>query len=359
MTLEELFKRYPWRSKSRFIPLAKKHGFTEQDAKEFLKTKAPRDKRKIKKIKYLPIINRFGDTKPSYQFDTLIQAKLEPYLIFININTRKAYAYKMKNKNKSSVLDALKEFLKDVPDCAILTSDRDKAYLSDDVLNFISSKGIEYHTTHNNNHNILGIINRFIRTLRDLNNERDFTEERIQELIKEYNNSPHRGIGDLSPNEVDTENETKYIKEKLKDSSNTNNFIEGDRVRIIQDKSPLTKHRTNLSKEAYIVDGRDRNQIIIRSKDGSIDTYPAYRLIKSDNRYKLADTIRNQQRGIVDKILNYNEKKDKYNILYDEGTKDTIPSKNMRESEPTKLSPMELSYWSKQPSLPNSIKKWL
>ena len=146
---------------------------------------------------------------------------------------------------------------------------------------------------------------------------------------------------------------------KLKQSSDINNFKEGERVRIIQDKSPLTKHRTNLSKEAYIVDGRDRNQIIIRSKDGSIDTYPAYRLIKSDKRYKLADTIKNQQRGIVDKILKYDEKKGKYNVLYDEGTKDVIPSKNMREAEPTKLSSMELSYWSKQPSLPSSIKKWL
>ena len=358
MSLKELFKSFPWRSPSKFIPLAKKHGFTEDEAKEFLKRKAPHDK-KLKKVKYLPIINKFGDAKPSYQFDTLIQARAEPYLIFININTRKAYAYKMKNKSKSSVLDALKKFLEDVPDCAILTSDRDKAYLSDDVLGFISSHGIEYHTTHNNNHNILGIINRFIRTLRDLNDERDFTEEKMKELIKEYNNSPHRGIGDLSPNEVDTENETKYVKEKLKQSPDINDFKEGDRVRIIEDKSPIGKRRTNLSKEAYIVDGRDRNQIIIRSKDGSIDTYPAYRLIKSDKRYKLADTIKNQQREIVDKILNYNEKKDSYNIVYDEGTKDAIPSKNMRESEPIKLSPMELSYWSKQPSLPNSIKKWL
>ena len=358
MSLKELFKSFPWRSPSKFIPLAKKHGFTEDEAKEFLKRKAPHDK-KLKKVKYLSIFNKFGDVKLSYQFDTLIQSKLEPYLIFININTRKAYAYKMKNKNKSSVLDALKKFLEDVPDCASLTSDRDKAYLSDDVLNLISSHGIEYHTTHNNNHNILGIINRFIRTLRDLNNERDFTEEKMKELIKEYNDSPHRGIGDISPNDMDTENETKYVKEKLKEDSSINNFKEGDRVRIIEDKSPIGKHRTNLSKKAYIVDGRDRNQIIIRSKDGSIDTYPAYRLIKSDKRYKLAETIKNQQRGIVDKILKYDEKKDKYNILYDEGTKDVIPSKNLRESEPTKLSSMELSYWSKQPSLPNSIKKWL
>ena len=359
MSLEELYKKYPWRSKSRFIPLAEKHGFTEHEAKEFLKHKAPHDKKKIKKTKHLSIFNKFGDVKPSYQFDTLIQSKLEPYLIFININTRKAYAYKMKNKNKSSVLDALKKFLEEVPDCAILTSDRDKAYLSDDVLDFISSHGIEYHTTHNNNHNILGIINRFIRTLRDLNSERDFTEERMRELINEYNSSPHRGIGDKSPDDMNDKEETKYVKRKLKEDSSVSGFREGDRVRIIEDKSPIGKRRSNLSKEAYIVDGRDRNQIIIRSKDGSIDTYPAYKLVKSDNRYKLAETIRNQQRGIVDKILNYNEKKDKYNIIYDEGTKDIIPAKNLRESEPTKLSPMELSYWSKQPSLPNPIKKWL
>ena len=36
MSLEELFKKYPWRSSKKFIPLARKHGFSEKEAKEIL-----------------------------------------------------------------------------------------------------------------------------------------------------------------------------------------------------------------------------------------------------------------------------------------------------------------------------------
>ena len=86
---------------------------------------------------------------------------------------------------------------------------------------------------------------------------------------------------------------------------------------------------------------------------------PHYRLAKADKRYKLADTIRNKQQGIVDKLLDYDAKKDKYKVIYDEGTKDTIPAKNLRETEPNRLSEMELGYWSKQPSLPDNIRRWL
>ena len=358
MSLRELFDKYQWRSIPKFVALARRHGFDENEAIAFIRNEAPHDI-KTHKPSYQRIVNKYGDTRPSYQFDTLIQQRLNPYLIFININTRKGYAYKMNDKGKASVLNALKHFINDVPDVAILTSDRDKAYLTDDVLTFLTDHHIEYHTTHNNNHNVLGIINRFIRTLRDMNNERDFTEEHMNELINEYNNSPHRGIGNKTPNEMNSKREAKYVKKIIKQNKSNITLKEGDRVRVIQDKNPLTKRRTNLSNESYVIDDRDRNQMIIRARDGSIDTYPPYRLVKSDKRYKLADTIRNKQRGIVDKILDYDEKKDKYKVIYDEGTKDTIPSKNLRETEPNRLSEMELSYWSKHPNLPDRIRRWL
>ena len=357
-TLQELFDKYPWRTARKFIPLAKRHGFDEREAKKFLKEQAYHDV-KYKKPQYQHIFNKYGDSRPSYQFDTLIQQRGSPFLVFININTRKAYAYKMHDKGKASVLDALNRFIADAPNVAILTSDRDRSYLSDDVLQFLTDHHIEYHTTHNNNHNILGIINRLMRTLRDMNNERDFTEEKMHELIEEYNNSPHKGIDYKTPNDINSLDEKEYVERKLQQQTSTNRFKEGDRVRLFLDKNPLVKRRGNLSKESYIVDGRDRNQIIIRAKDGSIDTYPIYRLMKSDKRYRLAETLHNQQRGIIDKITGYDAKKDKYHVLYDEGTKDTIPSKNLRETEPNKLSPMEISYWSKQPQLPSNIRRWL
>ena len=36
-SIEQLYKKYPWKTAKKFVPLAKQHGFKEKDAKEFLK----------------------------------------------------------------------------------------------------------------------------------------------------------------------------------------------------------------------------------------------------------------------------------------------------------------------------------
>ena len=92
--------------------MAKRYGFSEEEAREFLKESAPRDAR-IPKPRFTPI---FSTTGKSYQFDTLIQRKLRPFLVFINVNTRKAYAYQMANKGSAEVLRALEKFTRDVGD---------------------------------------------------------------------------------------------------------------------------------------------------------------------------------------------------------------------------------------------------
>lgn len=355
-TLMELFSKYPWRSEAKFIPLAKRYGFTDVIViKKFLKEQALHDV-KIPDPKYLPIYSHSGD---AYQMDTLIQKKENPYMIIININTRKAYGYRMNDKGAKSVKLALTKFFEQIPNVKFMTSDQDPAYLSHEVLTFLKSKNVVYRTTEDNDHNVLGIINRFMRTLRDLNDERDFTEEKMNELINEYNNSPHSGIGNVCPNDMDSEKEKEYIKSKEELTlENTYEFNDGDHVRIVLDKNKIGKNRMNLSKEAYIIDGRSGNQFIIKSKDGSVDKYPGFRLIKCDSRYKLAETIKEGKRGVIEEILSYNPKKDKYKVRYDEGTKDSIPSKNLREGNPLKLSFMERQYWLKQKNIPPSIRKW-
>ena len=57
-------------------------------------------------------------------------------------------------------------------------------------------KHIDHQTTFENDHNRLGIINRAIKTLRDLNNdERDFTVQSMKRALNAYNNSIHSSIG--------------------------------------------------------------------------------------------------------------------------------------------------------------------
>ena len=342
--IKQLFEKYPWRTASKFIPLAKRYGFSEEEAREFLKESAPRDAR-VPKPRFTPI---FSTTGKSYQFDTLIQRRLKPFLVFINVNTRKAYAYQMMNKGSVEVLKALEKFVRDAGEVKVLTSDQDSAYLSDRVLSFLREHEIGYRTTEDNNHNVLGIGKRFIRTLRDLNGGEEFTELRMKELISEYNQSPHWSLKGKSPSEMTDEDEKEYIKRKEKESESAMVFEEGDRVRIVLDKKPLEKRRSNLSREAYLVIGVSGKQYIIKAADGSVDKYPAYRLVKCDSRYPLAKTIKQGKRGVVERIIRYNEKRDKYRVQYDEGTIDEIPAKNLREGSPLKLSFLERQFWARE-----------
>lgn len=149
-TIEELYNKYPWKTPSKFIPLAKRYGFTEQQAKQHLASII--HDVKVPKAKYIPIVSKHPN---GFQMDTFINSKAKApantwssskgglnYLMFININTRKAYAYPMQGKSSKEVLNALQQFIKDVPNVYSLTSDQDAAYLTNDVLEFINSHNI-------------------------------------------------------------------------------------------------------------------------------------------------------------------------------------------------------------------------
>ena len=357
-SIEELFNSYPWRTPSKFIPLAKKYGFSnENEIRKFLKEKAFHDE-KIQKPKFLPI---FSSSKNEFQFDTVFINKLI-YLMFINVNTRKVYAYAMNNKNSKSVIEALNKFFDDVKSIKTLVSDQDPAYLNTEVLSLLKSKNINYRTTEDNNHNVLGIINRFVRTIRDLSfKDKNISNEKVLKLIRIYNNTPHKSLNNKAPNEITENDENEYIQRKISETDeikNEYNFEIGDRVRIVLDKNKLTKNRTNLSTEAFLIDDISGNQYVIKAADGSVDSYPRYRLKKCDDRYKIAETIKNGKRGVIEKIISYDEKSDKYKVIYDEGTKDNIPSKNLREGNPLLLSRMEREFWAGKNNIPLKIRRW-
>ena len=90
------------------------------------------------------------------------------------------------------------------------------------------------------------------------------------------------------------------------------------------------------------------------------DTRKAFNNIKDKNeRIPLAETIKGGKRGEIEKIVSYDVKKNKYHIIWTDGSTDFIPSSNLREGNPTKLSLMEIEYWSKQKTIPEKIKKWI
>ena len=252
------------------------------------------------------------------------------------------------------VFNALNEFIKDVPDVSSILSDQDKAYLSAKVLMFMKAHNINYKTTNDNDHNKLGIINRFMRTVRRMRS-RNMAD--IPDVVRAYNNISHKSLNDKSPNKFTEEDEQEYIKSR--EQINPYNFQPNERVRLVLDKNPLQKHRTNLSKVSYIIDSRAGNQFIIKAADGSVDTVPGYKLIRCEKTIPLANTIKNSKRGIVKEIIYYHQSENRYEVEYDNGERDVIPAANLREGNPTKLSRMEREFCIKQKNIPVSIRRWL
>ena len=224
-------------------------------ALSFLNT-IPRDIKFTKQSELmLPI---YGRHQGSYQFDTLIQSKTaEPryFLIIININSRKLYAYPMNDKNTDSVHQALEDFVSKVKDVESMTSDQDHSYITDSMTNFFLSHHIDHQTTLANDHNRLGIINRAIKTLRDINNERDFTNQTMKKALNAYNNSIHSSTN-KEPNEFTEVDEERYIENKTIETdlkSNMFNIPNNTYVRIMNPPQPMKKKRLNLSDGSYKV----------------------------------------------------------------------------------------------------------
>nr|WP_279080273.1 hypothetical protein [Catenibacterium mitsuokai] len=356
-TLEELHKKYPWNTPSKFIPLAKKYGFTVKDTKEFLQNKVQHDEKvDMRKIQYAPI---FSQEPGGYQMDIMFDKK-KAFLICININTKKGYVYPIASRQAAEVVKALNKFFSDVS-VKTLMSDQDSTFLSAKVLELIKEKGITYRTTEDNNHNILGVINRFIRTLRDMTQRQPLTDEMIKEAVETYNKSPHSALNGKSPDEITEDDELNIIASKqalMRGLIKKSDFKLGDRVRVVLEKNKIGKRGANLSKVSYIIDEIDGINILIKANDDSTDWVQFYKLRKCDDRYPIADTIKDAKRGVIKRIISYDTENKKYFVHYEGDNLDKIPPINLRETMPTRLSNMERKFWAKKSEVPDEIKKW-
>ncbi len=345
--MKALWKRYPYRTKSKFVKVAVDKGFTKKAAERFIDNQIVHDTKFTEQREmYLPIYSDVGD---SYQFDTVFdkgKGKDNAWLLFVNVNTRKAYVYKMKDKGSVEVLRVMKLFMRNVKDVKGMTSDQDKAYTTYDMKEFMINNKIDYRTTEDNDHNRLSIINRLIRTLRDMNGERPFTDISIKRLVKAYNDTEHSTIK-MKPDEVRKSDERKWIEQKRRETDDIRNQFQlndGDKVRVMDVRSKLMKKRFNLGRNVYEVDSKEGNQYVIKARDESVATYPRHRLHLTATG-KVANTL-GDKRGMVKDIINYDEKNDKYKVEYSNKKSEWIPSNYLREGRPTILSMMERTYWS-------------
>lgn len=381
-TLNELWNRAQWKTYPRFRAAAIRNGFENiQEIKRFFDAHVPHDQRKPNTLRMLPI---YSHSTGAYQMDVLCpsEGSNEPYfLIFINVNSRKAYAYPMKTRNTGSIQAALHNFKQDCPDVQCVTSDRESGFLASTILQWMQENQIDYRTTHSEDHSVLGIIDRFMRTLRDLNGrERNITPQKMKQLLKEYNASPHRSLmidGERkSPNEM-TDADQRWLAEKKEREFNRNRRIlkEGQHVRIVRRKVNVQtkKVRMKLSQDYYTIAGKSGNHWIVKARDGSTSIIPGHRIVPiNDNEpgVPFAQTIKtgtrgNATSGVVTELLDHDKNNpERYRARW-EGVKKPaeVFGKDIRagSGKPTHMTPLERKYWCRVPlkKIPQKIKNRL
>ena len=161
------------RSTRKITPHVKrKHpNVTEQQIKAVNKTR-PKDSYSHEPSRYYYPV--FANHHHAFQMDLLEQGRERPdtfpayFLILININTRYAHAIPTERKTKEAINEILSTFISTHPVTSIVCDD-ESAFTSKIVLNTLTSHNVSLRIITEQRHSALSIVDRFIRTLRDMN----------------------------------------------------------------------------------------------------------------------------------------------------------------------------------------------
>ena len=254
----------------------------------------------------------------AYMIDFMFHKKYV-YLVAININTRYAMV-EMTNvsasnenesqervlskdaKTTSSYLRALKKMIDDVKfmnPIRHLTGDGESAFKSNLAMKFYEQYNITFHPVSRMKiegkkgtdplHSSLGLVDRLIRTIRDMifNAELEMTPLAIKEMIRQYNNAPHRTLSqyigfDVSPLMVQRDKDKEeYIVMKINKENiqtrmrNDFNIPVGSNVKVYNEKDVMGKRRV-IAREGEVV---GRNGVMYKVKTNlGIEIMPRYKI---------------------------------------------------------------------------------
>lgn len=289
--------------------------------------------------------------------------------IFIGTNNHYAVAYPLMSKSAASVKQTLTRFINEYHP-AKLTSDEESAFIEKSNVKLLTDNGVLMHIITEQNHSSLGIIDRFIRTLRDMNiptqkgerqshddKYKSFTEDRMQKLLDIYNTTYHSRIK-CTPKEMfnDPDLEKEYIfkqlakkekQEELKDL----HLHEGSFVRYIIPRANGKKKRYQYSHECYRIAKVKGNMYTLMAKDGTVMNKPRFKISlctkdgSKPSNMKWADTIVGKWNGLIKNIISFDKRSQKYTVAFMVPDKpdyiDEIPESFMRSNYPQLVNEFE------------------
>ena len=151
----------------------KKEGITLKDVKEFIqKQETTQVFKKPKQIKhYFPIV-----AKHKYeilQIDLVdmsdISSANEKYkflMVAVDVFSRLAFAVPMKNKISHTIVESMTEIL-DETEPIMINSDNGSEWINKDFKKLLRERGITLNYVEVGDHHKMGIVDRFVRTLRE------------------------------------------------------------------------------------------------------------------------------------------------------------------------------------------------
>jgi hypothetical protein len=240
----------------------------------------------------------------TFQIDVMfykIGQSLKPFLLLVDIMSRKAFCYSIPGeKNMSKIITAYNKFLHNVDYVKGIEGDGEFDNTGFKKLN--EDKGIQVSTSvakdnHFTSGNKLGIIDRLTRTLKEnIRKYRSSTgtlgnlQNMMDTVINLYNDSPHRGIQGKTPNQMwdnTKEQEKRNIVETMSNDKIFNKLplAIGDDVRVLENKDKFDKGNAQFSQEIYEIHDRVGYSYKVKDAEGSVKRrrYKPHELLVVDN----------------------------------------------------------------------------
>jgi len=233
----------------------KKDGVTLKQTKDFIqKQETTQIFKKPKEIKhYFPIV-----AKHKYeilQIDLVdmsdISSANENYkylLVAVDVFTRLAFVIPLKNKSSPTIVESMNEII-DLTEPTMINSDNGSEWINGEFKKLLRERGVTINYVEVGDHHKLGVIDRFVRTLREkickycsMYNTTKYINV-LPQIIHGYNNTYHSGIKKI-PNQVEEDDDDvieltnrKYNKAKEEETK----YNDGDVVRYIINRKAFEK----------------------------------------------------------------------------------------------------------------------
>lgn len=279
-----------------------KSSITRKQVKDFLEaqetyqiTKRPPKKKREK----LPITAGLGTFQADLAFLPDYKKSNNGYsvlLTIVSVNTRKAYALPLKSKSGKQLKEAFTKLYPELYDetkegdkipLSILHTDDGTEFKNREMKAFYKDNFIQHRISKTEQHNHLGIIERFNRTLKALmfkyfkaKNTTKWVSV-LPQFIRNYNNTYH-SILKTSPNEVEAEEffRDQFLKtlDILNEEKTEPELKVGDRVRILLPRQQFQKEGQTYSTEIYTISKVNRASVLLEDYQGRISKNKVQRI---------------------------------------------------------------------------------